>query len=92
LGFCGPGEGGTLIDTGVTEMTGDLPVNPSGGLIGCGHAIGASGVMQAMEAALQVRGRAGARQVPEARRGLVQSVGGPATTYSVVLIIEKDGH
>jgi acetyl-CoA acetyltransferase len=92
LGFCGPGEGGTLIDTDVTEMMGDLPVNPSGGLIGCGHAIGASGVMQVMEAALQVRGRAGARQVPGARRGLVQSVGGPATTYTVVLIIEKGGH
>lgn len=88
FGFCAPGEGGKLIDEGVTEMGGALPVNPSGGLIGCGHAVGATGVMQVGEAALQVTGRAGKRQVRMARRGLVQSIGGPATTWTYAFIIE----
>lgn len=90
FGFCKPGEGGRLIDEGVTEMDGDLPVNPSGGLIGCGHAVGATGIMQVGEAALQVGGRAGKRQVKGARRGLVQSIGGPATSWTFAFIIEAD--
>lgn len=88
FGFCPPGEGGRLIDEGFTEMEGGLPVNPSGGLIGCGHAVGATGVMQVGEAALQVTGRAGRRQVKGARRGLVQSIGGPATSWTFALIVE----
>ncbi len=87
--FCAPGDGGRLIEEGVTTMTGRLPVNPSGGLIGCGHAVGATGVMQVGEAALQVTGRAGKRQVPGARRGLVQSIGGPATTWTYAFIVER---
>jgi acetyl-CoA acetyltransferase len=90
FGFCKPGEGGYLIEEGVTEMGGELPVNPSGGLIGCGHAVGATGVMQTGEAALQVQGRAGKRQIKNARRGLVQSIGGPATTWTFAFIIEAD--
>ncbi len=87
FGLCGPGEGGLLVDEGVTEMGGPLPVNPSGGLIGCGHAVGATGVMQVGEAALQVTGRAGPRQVPNARRGLVQSIGGPATAWTFAFVV-----
>ncbi len=87
--FCKPGEGGRLIEDGVVEMTGSLPVNPSGGLIGCGHAVGATGVMQTGEAALQVQGRAGKRQVRNARVGLVQSIGGPATAWTAALIVER---
>ncbi len=87
--FCEPGKGGRLIEDGVVEMTGNLPVNPSGGLIGCGHAVGATGVMQTGEAALQVQNRAGRRQVKNARRGLVQSIGGPATAWTVALIVER---
>lgn len=86
--FCKPGDGGRLIDEGVTEMEGALPVNPSGGLIGCGHAVGATGVMQVGEAFLQVTGRAGKRQVKEARMGLVQSIGGPATSWTFAFIVE----
>lgn len=88
FGFCKPGEGGRLIDDGITEMEGDLPVNPSGGLIGCGHAVGATGVMQVGEAALQVTRRAGKRQVKGAKRGLVQGIGGPATSWTFAFIIE----
>ncbi len=87
--FCKPGDGGKLIEDGVVEMTGDLPVSPSGGLIGCGHAVGATGVMQTGEAALQVQGRAEKRQVKNARVGLVQSIGGPATAWTAAMIVER---
>ncbi len=87
--FCKPGEGGKLIEDGVVEMDGELPVNPSGGLIGCGHAVGATGVMQTGEAALQVQGRAEKRQVKNARKGIVQSIGGPATAWTAALIVER---
>ncbi len=87
--FCKPGEGGALVEDGVVEMTGDLPVSPSGGLIGCGHAVGATGVMQTGEAALQVQGRAEQRQVKNARVGLVQSIGGPATAWTAAMIVER---
>ena len=88
FGFCKPGDGGKLIDDGVTEMEGALPVSPSGGLIGCGHAVGATGVMQVGEAFLQVTGQAGKRQVKGARKGLVQSIGGPATSWTFAFIVE----
>lgn len=87
--LCKPGRGGQLIEDGVVEMTGRLPVNPSGGLIGCGHAVGATGIMQTGEAALQVQGRAGKRQVRNARTGLVQSIGGPATAWTAAMIVER---
>ena len=89
--FCDPGQGGKLIETEVVEPWGELPVNLSGGLIGCGHAVGASGIMQTNEIVLQVRGEAGPRQVKEVKRGLVQSIGGTLNAWSVVLIIEKEG-
>jgi acetyl-CoA acetyltransferase len=88
FGFCKFGDGGRLIDEGVVEMDGELPVSPSGGLIGCGHAVGATGVMQVGEAALQVNGRAEKRQVKGAKRGLVQSIGGPATSWTFAIIVE----
>ncbi|HZR47416.1 MAG TPA: thiolase family protein [Candidatus Manganitrophaceae bacterium] len=88
FGFCKPGDGGKLIDDGVTEMEGALPVSPSGGLIGCGHAVGATGVMQVGEAFLQVTGQAGKRQVKGAKKGLVQSIGGPATSWTFAFIVE----
>ena len=88
FGFCKLGDGGRLIDEGVVEMDGELPVSPSGGLIGCGHAVGATGVMQVGEAALQVTGRAEKRQVKGAKRGLVQSIGGPATSWTFAIIVE----
>jgi len=88
FGFCNLGDGGCLIDEGVVEMGGELPVCPSGGLIGCGHAVGATGVMQVGEAALQVTGRAAKRQVKGAKRGLVQSIGGPATSWTFAIVVE----
>ena len=89
--FCKEGEGGKLVDDGTVMHDGKLPVNLSGGLIGCGHAVGASGIMQTCEVALQVRGDAGQRQKKNARRGLVQSIGGTLGAWAVCAVLEREG-
>jgi acetyl-CoA acetyltransferase len=76
LGLCARGEGGKLIDEGATEISGRIPVNPSGGLLAKGHPIGASGVGQIAEITLQLRGQAGPRQVQGARTALAHMLGG----------------
>ncbi len=76
LGFCAPGEGGKLIETGFTELTGPLPVNTSGGLISKGHPVGATGVSQVCEIFWQLRGECGDRQVAGAKLGLCENGGG----------------
>jgi len=92
LGLCGPGEGGRLIDEGVTDLGGRIPVNTSGGLISKGHPVGATGVAQAYEIWLQLRGAAGDRQVAGARAGLTHNGGGmvrgeaAATTVHVLVV------
>jgi acetyl-CoA acetyltransferase len=75
LGLCGRGEGGRLIDEGVTEIGGSKPVNMSGGLISKGEPIGASHLGQIVETAIQLRGAAGLRQVEGARLGLAHVLG-----------------
>lgn len=76
LGLCPEGEGGRLVDEGITELGGALPVNTSGGLIAKGHPVGATGVAQVFEIWLQLRGQAGDRQVPGARVGMTHNGGG----------------
>jgi acetyl-CoA acetyltransferase len=76
LGLCRPGEGGRLIDEGETAIGGRIPVNTSGGLLAKGHPVGATGVAQAFEIWLQLRGLAGERQVEGARTGLTHNGGG----------------
>jgi acetyl-CoA acetyltransferase len=76
LGLCKPGEGGRLIDEGATEIGGRLPVNTSGGLLAKGHPVGATGIAQAFEVWLQLRGLAGERQVRDAKTGLTHNGGG----------------
>jgi len=66
LGFCERGEGGKFIEEGRSDYGGEVVVNPSGGLIACGHPFGATGIRQAYEAFIQLRAEAGARQVPGA--------------------------
>ena len=87
--FCEEGQGGSLIDNGTVMPDGELPVNLSGGLIGCGHAVGATGIMQTNEAVLQLRGDAGERQIDKARRALIQSIGGTLCTWSVCWVLER---
>lgn len=76
LGLCAPGEGGELAASGATSLGGDIPVNPSGGLLRRGHAGAASGLAQIVELVWQLRGEADGRQVPEARLALAHSGGG----------------
>ena len=76
LGLCPLGEGGRLIEDGATEIGGRIPVNPSGGLLAKGHSVGASEVAQIVEIMWQLRGKAGKRQVKDARIGLAQIMGG----------------
>ncbi len=83
LGFAGPGEAAALTLSGATRPTGRLPVNPDGGLKAKGHPIGATGISQVYEVFLQLRGQAGARQLPEVDRALTHNVGGAGATATV---------
>jgi acetyl-CoA C-acetyltransferase len=76
LGFCARGEAGAFVAAGRSDYGGDVVVNPRGGLIGCGHPLGATGVAQAAEAFVQLRGEAGARQVPDAATALTHNNSG----------------
>ena len=76
LGFCATGEAGAFVQAGRSDSGGDVVVNPRGGLIGCGHPLGATGVAQAAEVFVQLRGEAGARQVADAAIGLTHNNSG----------------
>lgn len=78
LGLCKPGEGAELAPSGHTRLGGRQPVNPGGGLLSRGHPLGATGTAQLAEIVWQLRGQAGARQVPGAKLGLVETMGGGA--------------
>ena len=90
LGFCKPGEGGKLIDEGVTRLGGGIPVNTSGGLKAKGHPVGATGTAQACEIYLQLTGQAGKRQVKGAEIGLTSNIGGSAATGVVQIYRRGD--
>jgi len=76
LGLCPRGEGGPFTVSGATKLGGQIPINPSGGLLARGHPPGASGLAQIYEITLQLRGECGKRQVDGARAGLAQIMGG----------------
>ena len=108
LGLCRYGEGGSFVDSGApflpnlnyglkfsgSEKWRPLPVNPSGGLLACGHPVGATGLMQAVFAFWQLQGTIGRHlgnatlQLPDPRRGLIHSHAGTGT-YITVSIMEK---
>ncbi|MHA2129985.1 MAG: thiolase family protein [Promethearchaeota archaeon] len=76
VGICPRGEGGPFVETGATELTGEIPINPSGGLLARGHPIGASGLAQIHELVTQLRGEAGKRQVKNHTYALAENGGG----------------
>jgi acetyl-CoA acetyltransferase len=80
LGLCKKGEGGKLIQDGVTNLDGALPVSTSGGLLRKGHPIGATGVAQIVELSEQLTGRSGKRQVKGAKTALAHNGGGTIGT------------
>ena len=88
LGLTDPGKSWQAIEDGSIELGGRLPVNPSGGLIGLGHPVGATGVRMLLDASKQVTGAAGACQVEGARRVQTLNIGG-STTTTVSFIVER---
>jgi len=87
LGFVERGKGGAATESGMTALGGKIPINTSGGLKAKGHPVGATGVAQVVEVVKQLRGEAGQRQVPNARIGLTQNMGGSGGS-AVVHILE----
>jgi acetyl-CoA C-acetyltransferase len=86
LGFVRKGQGGFYSAAGQTAIDGERPVNTSGGLKSKGHPVGATGVAQICDLALQIRGEAGERQVRKHEIGLAQNLGGSGAS-SVVTIL-----
>ena len=87
LRLCKKGEAPKLTVEGVTERDGDLPINPSGGLLGVGNPIAAAGMMKVCEIFWQLRGEAGKRQVPgDPRTGLAQAWGDLMQYGSVIIM------
>jgi acetyl-CoA C-acetyltransferase len=90
LGFVPNGHGGIATEAGETQLDGGrLPVNTSGGLKACGNPIGATGIAQAVEIALQLRGNAEKRQVADAEIGLTHNIGGSGATAIVTILSNK---
>ncbi|HJT96386.1 MAG TPA: thiolase family protein [Mycobacterium sp.] len=87
LGICPEGEGDKLVADGATSLGGRIPFSTDGGLIGRGHPGGPTGLAQIWETTLQLRGEAGARQVPDAKVGLCHMVGGGSVC--VVHILQR---
>jgi acetyl-CoA C-acetyltransferase len=85
LGFAPKNEGWKMTEDGVTAFEGELPVNPSGGVLSS-NPIGASGMIRFAEAALQVRGQAGEHQVERARVALGHAYGGGSQFFSMWLV------
>ncbi len=86
LGLCEPGAGGKMIDKGITVMGGKLPVNPSGGALSA-NPILVAGLARLIEAALQVRGEAGARQVKNVNTALAHGFNGTCGQSHCVWIV-----
>jgi len=84
--LCNKNEAGKLIDEGATALDGDIPVNPSGGVVAT-NAIGASAMQRFAEAAIQVRGEGGERQVPHVETAFAVTAGGDS--YSAAALFRK---
>jgi acetyl-CoA C-acetyltransferase len=81
-----PGESWKAVEEGRITRDGDFPINPSGGLIGLGHPVGATGVRMVLDCARQVSGRAGSYQIPRAENMLTFNVGGSTTTCASFVV------
>jgi len=88
VGFAIKGQGWKLAADGAIDLKGKIPCATMGGMKARGFAGGASGVYQAVEAVIQLRGQAGKNQIAGAKCGLIQSLGGPAST-AVSHILQK---
>lgn len=85
-GLTAPGESWKAVEEGRIADGGDFPINPSGGLIGLGHPVGATGVRMLLDCALQVTGRAGDYQIKDAENMITFNVGGSTTTCASFVV------
>ena len=88
-GFAEPGQGTRLAKEGEITLGGKIPISTMGGLKSRGHPVGATGVYQIVESVLQLRGDAGENQIPNARVGMAQNIGGSGATI-VTHILERN--
>jgi acetyl-CoA C-acetyltransferase len=88
MGLAKPGQGARVIDEGIVEKNGKLPINPSGGLKAKGHPIGATGVSMHAISAMQLRGEAGDMQIADAHLAGIFNMGGAAVA-NYVSILER---
>ncbi|MCG8667767.1 MAG: acetyl-CoA acetyltransferase [Pseudomonadales bacterium] len=86
FGITAPGESWKAVEEGVIAFEGTLPINPSGGLIGTGHPVGATGVRMLLDAAKQVSGNAGEYQVPKANKVATLNIGGSTTATACFVV------
>ena len=86
FGLTEPGHEYEAVENGLIAFDGDKPINPSGGLIGCGHPVGASGARMFLDLYKQVTGTAGAYQVNGVKNGMMLNIGGSATTNYVFIV------
>ena len=86
FGLTEPGREYEAVESGLIAFDGKKPINPSGGLIGCGHPVGASGARMFLDLYRQVTGTAGAYQVQGAKNGMMLNIGGSATTNYVFIV------
>ena len=87
LGLCPEGEGGKLAESGDSTLGGRIPINPSGGLESKGHPLAATGLGQIYELTTQLRGKAGVRQVENARLAMAENGGGFITGEEAVCVV-----
>lgn len=90
FGLTPPGQSWRAVEDGTIEFGGRLPVNPSGGLIGGGHPVGATGARMLLDAARQVRGSAGDYQVPGAKTFATLNIGGSCATVCSFVVGVRD--
>ena len=86
FGLTNPGHEYEVVESGLIAFDGGKPVNPSGGLIGCGHPVGASGARMFLDLYKQVTGTAGGYQVEGVKNGMMLNIGGSATTNYVFIV------
>lgn len=90
FGLTPPGEEYRAVESGLIAPGGAKPVNSGGGLIGCGHPVGATGARMLLDLYKQVTGAAGGYQVPDAKNALMLNIGGTATTNYVFIVGRED--
>lgn len=90
LKLCHREQAGSVIEEGATQRGGEFPINVSGGSLGVGHLVEATGLQRVLEVVLQLRGEAGKRQLSDVKIGLAQSWRGIPGTSGAVMILSKE--